>query len=378
MKPIIAFVAFCLAMGALMLVAGGPTSRAAAQSQKPPAPIAGTDLLYVQTDHVYETPQGAAKHRRATEFWLDTTTGDARFHEKDLAGTYEVIYVRSGRTYTRYFPLEKRALTQIAADDRAPFLTAVQDMMLGYKAKLAQGEVRAAGRQAVDGKAAVKVERRGLPAAVSAVDAYLDEASGLPLREVGYRLSSAGQIEQVETHQLTHKRDERLPRSQVPANHFAVATPAGWASTTARYLTPATAASFRQYDLYWLGPSYGGLPLFGITHDEVVRPAGPPPSRSSGVAVLYAHPFSDGRRQPGDLSVVQGPPPSAETPVGRPRPPRPGNAEQVTVGGRQATLYSAGRGHVQVELTIGGTFITVHGAERGQVLQAAQSLRRLN
>jgi hypothetical protein len=259
-------------------------------------------------------------------------------------------------------------------------------MVLGHKAMLDRGESRRAGEEVVRGISAVKVERRGLAGRISAIDAYLDKTTGLPLKEVAYGTGSTGALQELEIHQVTYTGVERLTRSRAPAGLFSVASPTGWSSTVSRYLTPATARGFGEFDLYWLGPGYGGLPLFGITHDEVLRtptlsrPVGGPvssplPMRHSSVAVLYAHPFVNGRQVPGQISVVQGPPPTAEDLARRQQLPAPGKWEPVSIGGR---LYTDPDGHAQVELTIGRTFVTVHGADRSQVLQAAQALRRLN
>jgi hypothetical protein len=55
-----------------------------------------------------------------------------------------------------------------------------------------------------------------------------------------------------------------------------------------------------------------------------------------------------------------------------------GSGRAMTVAGRPATLYTAGGGVVQLELTLGRTFVTIHGADRTQVLRAVEALQKLN
>jgi hypothetical protein len=49
----------------------------------------------------------------------------------------------------------------------------------------------------------------------------------------------------------------------------------------------------------------------------------------------------------------------------------------VAIGGRQATLYED-RPRARLELTIAGTYVTIHGEDQAQVVQAAQSLKKVN
>lgn len=171
-----------------------------------------------------------------------------------------------------------------------------------------------------------------------------------------------------------------MARVQRPADAFATATPANWARTVLRALTEASACTFQEFDLYWLGPSYGGLPLSGSSHDEAVRAAGSlrGAGRASSIAVVYAPPVVGGPRAPGQLSLIQRPPLTADETASRDRPGALGKGEPLTVAGQQATLYTTGGGTIQLELDMGRTFATIDGVDRGQVLQAAQALRRLN
>lgn len=345
--------------------------------------LTNPDLLHIQADHVWTSPQGAVTGRRQTEFWFDPAAGAARLVEQRGDPAASVVYIRSGRTYTTLFAGQKRSLTHIAADDRAPYLRTVENMVLGYKGALDQGQLRSLGEEAVQGGQALRVQvtARGNPPSITApaagavmdvIEAYLDKANGLPLREVVYR-QVAGTQREVERHSITYRRVERLGRSTAPADLFSPTPPADWDRTITEDLTAASAAAFKEFDLYWLGPNFGGLPLFGTAHNQVVRANG----RLSNVNVTYAPPFINGQQAPGQLSIVQRPPLTAEEIASRARRGAAATGEALTVGGRSATLYSAGAGRVQLELTIGNTFVTVNGADRAQVVQAAGALRRL-
>ena len=148
----------------------------------------------------------------------------------------------------------------------------------------------------------------------------------------------------------------------------------GWTSTVYRALTPNTARSFRAFDTYWLGPSFGGLPLFALSNDEAQRTT----THIDTVSVTYANPFVNGVRASGQITLIERTPlgptdiptPSAPTPASESKQP-------VQVAGRSATLFRNGS-VVRLELTIGGTFLTIHGTDVSQVLQAAGSLQKLN
>lgn len=391
MRSILSLVLMLVATAGLVLSTGLMPSPA---NQGGSAYAQAQGVLHVEAEQITEPKQGAAVPAFSVpatqptqtaisvwklEFWLDLSSRDARFVAKDLAGNEESIEVRKGSTVTNHLPTKKIMSSETAADSKAGFLTRVEDRLLSYKSLLDRGQVKPAGEEVVAGQQATRVELVDAHGG-GAVHAYVSKANGLPLKEVFYHRGATGALEELSVRTTSYSRVEQVRRDQVPVDVFAPpVVGADWHKESSRALTQATARFFQEYDLYWLGSSYDGLPLYGISHKQFENPTGKPYSRLSQVSVLYADPISEhddaGR---GQIAVVQRPALTLEDVASRERAlGSAAKGEQVTARGYQGALYLDGT-TARLELTIGQTFVQIHGSSRTQVLQAAQSLTKLN
>lgn len=344
-------------------------------------------MVHLETSELVKSPNGTVLEQWTSEFWFDPDTREARYEQRDADGTLHVQEAHSGLSDSVFYPEENHVETLTAPSDSAVehlpgFVDNVENQVYGYKnailsQKLMPQPVRDGERIFRDHLGQVyEIVQVEVPyghegdAEMDLIKAWLDVKTLLPLREVGYRYGELGGLVELDTHLIAYTLIEDIPRSQLPANFFALEGPSVQTVTNQRFMSALTATAFKEFDIYWLGPTGAGLPLNAIYHNESVSPSG----RLSQIGVIYG---SD--EVPSEmLSIRQRTPPTAEETGNRGEPGRTDPGEAVTVGGRRAALYEDGTGRVELELTIGATFITIGGKSRDQLLQSAQLLLKLN
>jgi hypothetical protein len=184
---------------------------------------------------------------------------------------------------------------------------------------------------------------------------------------------------------------ERIARA--PGDTFSNAVASDWIHRKTRPLSEAEARSFSGLQLHWLGADFSGMGLRSITHEELSGP----PGRLNTVTVEYAqapdpNAAPNPNQPPRQLQIFQAPPapgqsgggpggpggsPPGGGPPGAQQQPQP-RRENISVGGRQATLITVDQGPTIVEMTLGNTFVAITGPDRATVTQAAQNLQRLS
>ncbi len=336
-------------------------------------------VLHLQAQHVWYGPAGQEVSRRQSELWLDPHTNSARLEHRGASGKPDVTTVREGLRLATFMVDGKSAIVQVAADGSALYLNAVRDQVFAFKALLDAGRAQVLGEESFAGVVTTKIRTPAVLDSDSGLTRYevnLDKQSGLLLRQSAFQVDPANPsgVQLMGTELIQYSQVEHIDQALLPTDTFSTAIPAGWNYSSYTALTPGTANALHAFDMYWLGSSFGGLPLFGMSHDEAQRGT----THINSVNVTYANPFVNGVRAPGQVSLIERPPlgpgemPTPGMPVPAGTAPR-----SVTVAGRAATLFQGG-GPVRLEMTIGGTFITIHGTDESQVLQAAGSLQKLN
>lgn len=328
-------------------------------------------VLHTQISVVWLSPEGAPPELGTQELWFDPNTNDTKYIVKDAGGSLKFVSVRQGRAAKRYIPEVNSLTTDVATIDDAEMLN-VASRLLGYKSALNRGELERLGEGEVRGRKAIQVRRQWLSNPVT-VTTWIDKETLLPLEETLSEMNSDGNHKVSGTIVWTYTVIENVRRDQIPADIFTIAVPPDATQVTNQYMSATEAATFGGFDVYYLGASIDGLPIFAMVHRQVSGPRYPQQLVSFDVG--YADSFTKSSRRPDKLSVVQQP-----AQLHRPRESAPGQlavGESVQVNGVQATLYNTGTG-ADLELQLGNTFITIHGGNRQQVLRAGESLRKLN
>lgn len=369
--------------------ATGPQPQPVARPQNQPAPLPSRGVIHGQADYTVTVPGQEQRPTTQAEFWIDLESGDARLNEKEAGGNNEVTRVRRGVNQTVLFPQDKRARTEVAPDEQAPYLNAIRDGVLSYRTALDQGAFVILGEEAVNGQPSLRVRPQG--PGPDLADIFLSRDYGLPVKEVTYRPNQTGGREEVQTRVSTYRGVEIVARAQLATDLFSPAIPSDWEYVTSRSLDLASAGAFRHFDLYWLGTEYSGMSLARMFHDEVVQSSG----RVNVVIVDYAQPATDPQSPAAanQMRVVLGQPLSSEELAARSRGPLPPGAEQVTINGRRAVVFppqasqgSSGPSDVNaaqtaptiLELPMERGLVVLYGKDRAQVTQAGRDLQKIN
>jgi hypothetical protein len=248
----------------------------------------------------------------------------------------------------------------------------VASRLLRYKTALERGELEVLGEGEVRGRQAIQVRRQWLSGPVT-VTSWIDKETLLPLEETFSETNVGDQPTVIGTAIWTYTVLEKLSREQVPADVFALDVPPDANRVTTTYMSTTDTAGFRDFDIYYVGPSFNGLPIFAMSQVQATGPKYP--EQLVSFDVTYAEPFTDTPRRPDQLSIIQMPR-APDTPR-EVAPGVPATGEEVEVRGIPAVLYSTGTG-MDLEIELGDTFIRIHGDNRAQVLGAADSLQKLN
>jgi len=364
---------------ATIVVAGGsiaasqPSAVEVGFTGGPPGALNLPGVLHLQATHVWYGPTGQEQRRAQSEFWLDPTNASARWDQRDASGKPNVSLVRNGLTVAHFLVPDKAVVLQVASDSSPKYLNAVHDQVLGFKTLKDAGQMQVLGEEPFAGVTTTKVRTTAALTTADSLEVNLEKQSGLPVRQIAFKTDSSGVSHTTETELIKYGVVEHIAHALLASNTFATAVPVGWNLSIYRALTPNTASAFRAFSVYWLGTSFGTLPLFSMSNDEAQRTT----THINTVAVTYAQPFGQGVRPPGELTLIERPPlgpadiPTPGVPVVADTPP-----QRVTVAGQSAMLFNDKV--VRLEITIGGTFITIHGTDAAQVLQAASSLKKLN
>jgi len=400
---------------------GGPPSAPPPGGQTGPAlgslPTQG--VLHIVAEHAWLSPQGDTQRSTPTETWLNLATGDARQTEKDSSTGNEVSStIRTGQTVTRLITPEKRAIIQILPDGNAPQLNEIRETLLGYRGAYDQGRLQFLDEQTVDGLPAIHAQAPAAQGDAGGLEVWLRKDNGLILREIAYRPGAGGSREIAQTHVVNYRSVETLP--SVGPDVLQPAIPNDWVKMSSRILTQQMAQGMRDFDLYWLGTEYQGMALVNLSEETISgpppqgAPAGTPSAPVTFISVAYTQTPNPNAAPPttppAGIQIMER---KSTGPAGNPGQPGPGGpggpggpnqpggpggappgAEQVTVNGNRATIIQppppptpqpsqAQQGPppqlpVILDMTTGGTQVTIQGRDRATVLQAAQSLQKLN
>lgn len=374
-----AFALFTLAaIGLLLLPTLAPRGRHEQYAWGPTPP--GT--RHIKATETVTDDQSGDVTTKYIEFWYDPDTQRARYEESNANGNTAEIEVRNGLTYSTYWPQDDESYVMTAADSSAPFLDEVKGELLKYQSKI-QAEPRSViGTQTYNDET-VYVTRTGMNDEASSsqslngytTEAYVSQDSGLPLKETLYQQSDIGGQTELGTIQYSYSLKAYIDPSQVPASVFTTDIPNTGYSERQTYLSPASASSFSPFTPYWLGSSYGSIPIFGIDYDQETDGT----EQDNTLAVTYAFPYEDGvQKSQQQITLTESLPLSSEAMASDNSEPDTEIGEPVVVNGHQATLYDHQTDDVTLELTIGGTYITISGYSRDQVLDAASKLHELS
>lgn len=329
-------------------------------------------VLHVEVSMVAISPEGGTTQTKTHDLWFDPNTNDTKYVVKDAAGALQSVSVRQGREAKTYVSKTNSLTTNIAATDDAEMLN-VASLLLGYPVAFERGELERLGEGEVRGRKALQVRRQWLSQPVT-VTSWIDKETLLPLEETFSEAGAGGKQEVLSTSIWTYKVLERVSRGQIPAGVFALDVPPDATRVTTKYMSAAEAAGFRDFDIYYVGASFNGLPI-ALFYTEAIGPGYP--QQLVRFDVAYSDPFIRGKtRRPDQLSLVQQP-----ARLHQPREIAPGQlavGESVQINGVEATIYDYTGPGAALELLLGSTFITIHGGDRQQVLQAAGSLQKLN
>jgi hypothetical protein len=361
-----------------------PAPPAAQPGGPPPPPVAGNDVLHFRAERTAPGPQGQSETTNI-EFWFDPTNFGARLTER--GGQADVSTVCAGREVTTFLTSQKRAETQVIAppDAPTPILCPLAADIFEHKMAMDAGAVTAADAD-LEGVAASRIESTA-PDGSGRIEVYLEKTHGLLLRETVFQRNEAGTMAEVGSTRVRYSNIERISRASAPADTFSNAVASDWIHRKTRPLSEAEARGFSALQLQWLGPDFSGMGLRSITHEELSGP----PGRLNTVTVEYAQAPDPNNppnpnQPPRQLQIFQAPPAPGQgsggpggpggAPPGAQQPPQP-RRENITIGGRQATLITVDQGPTIVEMTLGNTFIAITGPDRATVTQAAQNLQRL-
>jgi len=341
----------------------------------PPGDLNVPGVLHLQAQHVWYGPAGEEQRRSQSEFWFDPQTESARLEEADASGKLNVKMVRQGLTVGNFLASEQSTIVQVAADKDARYLNSVHDQVLGFRTLRDAGQVQVVAEESFAGVMTTRV-RTVFDTEANRVDVDLEKESGLPVRQRVFQVdpTAASGPQLVGTELIKYTLVEHVAQSVLDADTFSTIVPAGWNYTRYTALTPGMANAFQAFDIYWLGPSFGGLQLFAMSHDEAQRGA----TSINSVSLTYTNAFVDGVQPPGQVSVLERPPGSVN--MATTSTPSSGGAtpRSLIVAGRDAKLFESTGGPARLEMTVGGTFITIQGPDASQLLQAAGSLQKLN
>lgn len=367
----------------------GPQGQPSARPQNQPAPLPSRGVFHGQADYTLTVPGQEQRPTTQAEFWIDLENGDARMTEKEANGNNEVSRIRRGVNQTVLFPQDKRARTEVAPDEQAPYLNAIRDGVLSYRVALDQGAFVILGEEAVNGQPSIRVRPQG--PVMDMAEIFLSRDFGLPVKEVTYRPNQSGAREEVQTRVSIYRGVEIVARAQLAADLFSPTIPSDWEHVTSRILDLASAGAFRSFDLYWLGTEYSGMNLARMFHDEVAQSSG----RTNFVIMEYAQPATDPQSPAAanQLRIILSQQLSSEDLAARSRGPLPPGAEQVTINGRRAVVFTpqasqGGSGSAEVnaaqtaptilELPVDRGMVVLSGKDRSQVTQAARDLQKIN
>ena len=317
-------------------------------------------VLHVKASVAF--PDGA----ESMEIWIDEQTGDARMVYAQDDGKDQEITVRRGNTYSRHSVDSDYTYTRIALDEREPELRGIHDRLWGYRDALAQGAFENLGEEEIAGRKTIKIQAGGM------VVAFLDSETQLPVRQVVYERDESGRLQEIGIRETTYDVIEYIPRASLVSDFFELpAPPADAGFATYVEMTVKGAGRFVDFDLYYLGSEFDGIPLWRIQErrSKSSLPDGP---ASHMVHVMYM----DEERRPGRrIDVGHRLVGSIEQWDDLSLPHRQGTEVDIG-GGRKATLYQAGS--TQLELTLGNVVISIGGADEDQVVRASQALQKLN
>jgi len=244
--------------------------------------------------------------------------------------------------------------------------------ILHYKDAIESGDLQILEQGTVQGQPAVRVELEFTTEGTAMkVSAWLGEETLLPLEEITFAIVD-GTPHELGTREYVYETVEYLDRTQLPSDFFVLSAPPAVARFHQEsYMSLAQAEAFDGFSTYWLGESFGGLPLRSLIFttseggflelplEEVFR-------------VAYGKSFAEERAEPvGDVYVLQRPVSQAVTPAGEPAPVA---IDNPTLGLLDGALYEGRFLIVQV----GDMMIQILARNDQELLEVAENLVPLN
>jgi hypothetical protein len=154
--------------------------------------LSGSGVLHIKGTKVDQTNSGDVINRWTIEFWYDRATGDARYETKTILGSipYSLILLRQGERYSMYSPVTGSVdSVSRAAGESVASMPKPVDIMFDLKMRLSQGRMKRAVDVAVP-QGQIAVTRLG-DSPENPV-AFLDQATGLPMKVINVHFRSAG------------------------------------------------------------------------------------------------------------------------------------------------------------------------------------------
>ena len=252
------------------------------------------------------------------EMWVVSDTQEVRFEISDLAGVKKSIVARSGVTlteYSEYSDTMKRISRRVASDQSSTFLNdASPAEFLQYREMLqspsAPSELILVGQglSTARYRLAYTIFDHRFETVV-----LLDKTTLLPLEETTSDVTWLIPVPVRDTGYLFGTKSfqyevvEYIGRSSLPPRFFEFDSSElsdSQASTvtvdTARYLSIDQAKDFRDFPIYWLGPTFQGLTLTNTTYFHDQDPSSNLPRRLDMI-------YSTGNRDDPYISIVQTP-----------------------------------------------------------------------
>lgn len=367
-----------------------PSSTATATPATLPSVTGSGSVLHFKVRKVDRNPLGFVIDRSFSEYWIDDATGDVRRTDFDHEGSLQQLHVQRGLTYGLVDFARENVKIHTAARPDGPSRRRIVGPSIAYRDDVRAGRTPPSSESRRDGRRVLTVrstidrpalELRGIDAS----EVHIDAETGLVLEQVFYR-RVAGASVTVRRTSFEYEVIEHLDRSPSAIDLFTMPSQAypNWDRETVGNYTPSTIASFKAYDVFWLGDRFDSIPFASINHKEFVRGQGrtiPQYDRSTRVDVIYyASPTQDrGMRQ---VSLLSEPLPGLEREAAQQRALQIGMAqagEQITVAGRLATLHAdPASAEARLVLDIGATRVTIYAESRDQAIRAGEALQRLN
>lgn len=201
------------------------------------------------------------------EFWLDETTGDARYTEIDGRGKILIDEIRRGAKVSSLNSARRRLQEEVTVDLSDDTLLRTARRLLAY-------QMARTGAQAQRPKETTARARDGAPAvhlsftderpADTYAEATVTPDESLPLEELEFDSKDSSTPAMRRTTQ--YRQVERVTTREAIASALEPNIPDDWDIFTVTKLTSDAIRAFRPRPIYWVGATFNGLPLVAAEH----------------------------------------------------------------------------------------------------------------